>query len=320
MRLIRIISFIFSVCFWLSVTSIAHARPLEIGIAAFDVKGQLPNNETIELFEKKLGKPINTINWFMGFNADTNELPKLPLKELRKIPDHIIPMLTLEPWGETKDRAGKIIDPFRKLNAGKLDGYLIAFAREIKAFGRPLRFRFGHEMIQDDDPKTTFPSPQWYPWQDCPDAYKAAYKRIYRIFKKEIGDNIQFVWAPNFEPSNQNVLVKYYPGLKYVDWIGIDGYNWAGGDFDSIFKKIYFNLTTHPDVYGDKPIMLSEIGAGKQDQSKFFNKAQWIIDAIEKIKLKYPRVKVFYWFNVNKERDWRLDETPESWRAFKNTI
>ncbi len=302
----------------LNLEDLAYARSLEVGIATFDSSGKLPTNETIESFEKKLGRPINTINWFLGFNADRNEFPEFPSKRCQQLPAHIIPMLTLEPWADATDKSGNLTDPFKKINEGKVDSYLTSFAKAIKKSGRAIRLRFGHEMIQSDNPRTS--AHRWYPWQDCPMSYVLAYQRVYRIFKKELGNQIQFVWAPNFEPYYLDVLKKYYPGSQYVDWIGIDGYNWAGGDFDSIFKKIYLNLVSHSEIFGNKPIMLSEIGAARQPQTNNFDKAIWIKDAFIKINTEYPHIAAFYWFNINKERDWRLDETSDSWEAFKNGI
>jgi hypothetical protein len=297
-------------------------REIEIGLATLSIQGNIPSSQQIHDFEKHLGRKIDTLNWFLGFNGDTKELPPFPLDDLKKnVPPYIVPMLTWEPWANTKDAQGHVIDPFLKINNGELDPYIRSFAIGMKSFCHPIRLRFAHEMIQGDNPMGTFPNPKWYPWQDWPESFKKAWIRIYAIFKSEHADNVEFVWSPNFEPYYSDVLKKYYPGKMYVDWIGIDGYNWGGGDFDSVFKNMYTVLTGSPEIYGDKPIMLGEIGAAAQPgNTKSFDKSAWISDAFRKIKTDYPRIKSFYWFEVKKERDWRLNESPETWNAFKKAI
>ncbi len=310
---------VFLVCS-LSYSTAAFSRNVEVGVAAFSVDGVIPARKTIEAFENKLGRQIDALNWFLGFNADTGDLPEFPLSSLKQnVPSRIIPMLTWEPWGDAGLKDGHQVTPFDKINEGKLDNYIISYAKAMKAYGKIIRLRFGHEMIQNDNPVRTIPNFKWYPWQDFPEDYKKAYIRIYSIFKAQGADNVQFVWALNFEPYFIDVIPKYYPGPNFVDWIGIDGYNWKGQDFDGVFNKMYRVITGHPEIFGDKPIMLSEIGAAKADVSSF-DKAQWIKDAFSKIELSYPKISAFYWFNVNKERDWRLDESSKSWQAFKNAM
>ena len=59
----------------------------------------------------------------------------------------------------------------------------------------------------------------------------AAYPRPVR---PEGVHNVEWVWAPNaesapglFDVSSPNNWRHYYPGDSYVDWVGIDGYNWG---------------------------------------------------------------------------------------------
>lgn len=290
---------------------------MEIGLAALTVDGRLPSLQEVKSFEKKLGRHVDTVNWFMGFNGDTHELPLFPSQEAGAYKNqNIILMLTWEPWGENRYPDGRLKDPFLKINDGLLDEYIRQYARQMKALTRPVRLRFAHEMIQDDNPE----SKGWYPWQDFPEEFKSAYIRIYNIFKEEKARNVQFVWAPNFLPSETAVLKKYYPGPDYVDWIGLDGYNWDGQDFDGVFKKIYNSVVNHPEVFGNKPIMLSEFAVGEEPAKFKLDKPAWIRDAFSKIRNNYSCIRAFYWFQVKKERDWRLDSSQESWVAFKTAM
>lgn len=275
-----------------------------------------PTKEEITGFEGMVEKHISSVLWYEGWNP--GYYPYFPtsfLEENVRYHDgyntgttlHI----TLEPWVNLDD-----------INSGIYDSYLQGYASNAKQWGDEIRLRFGHEMIHDDDPSTS----GWYPWQDKPDEYKAAFQRIYNIFRQDVGaDNVKFVWSPNHHLADTAILEKYYPGQQYVDWIGIDGYNWGyataeepwgyWASFDDIFYGIYQNTIQNPDIFGDKPIMLGEFAS-----SEGTLKDEWILEAFQKIKEEYPEIEAFYWFNVDKERDWRVDSSPEALSAFVQAI
>jgi len=68
--------------------------------------------------------------------------------------------------------------------------------------------------------------------------------------------------------------------------------------------------------YPGKPIMISEFGCSGTGG----NKAAWITDMFTQLKNNYKKIKAFVWFNVNKETDWRFNETAESTAAFKSGL
>ncbi len=312
-------------CFGMGIQE-AAAQTIEIGLAAMNVDGSLPSVTQIQSFEQKLQKPLATVGWFMGFNTETSEYANFPLEELNALLSSVeaegqslIPMMTLEPWGRPLDGKADAKCSMYAINAGMTDDYLTRLARDMKAFDRPIRLRFAHEMIQNDVPYSEDDHPGWYPWQDCPNDYVAAFKRVHQIFQKEGANKVEFVWAPNFHMYDYTILQKYYPGPKYVDWIGLDGYNWSGHDFDGIFRYIYLAVTGHPEIFGDKPVMLSEFAMAANLSSKQ-TKAEWIREAFTKMKTDYPKVRAFYWFELNKEHDWRLQSSAEAWTAFQEAM
>ena len=66
-------------------------------------------------------------------------------------------------------------------------------------------------------------------------------------------------------------------------------------------------------------MMIAEFGTG-EFESEGLDKAAWITDAFSKIKTEYPRVKIFTWFNINKELDWRVNSSPEALEAFRTAM
>ncbi len=275
---------------------------IEIGIAAFDSTGNVPTVETIKSFETSLGKHISTFNWYLGF-SDTYQsgIPTGYLNSFVNYHDgyktNIIPMLTLEPWVSQQDVAD-----------GRYDDYLRSLAGQLNSYGTTTRLRYGHEMIHDDNPATG----GWYAWQDQPVQYTDAFRHVYDLMKP-LAPNLEFVWSPNQAPGGVDLLKKYFPGKEYVDWLGIDGYSLnSASTFELTFNSIYHDIADHPEIFGDKPMMLSEFAA-----AEFAGKPAWIRDAFAKMQTDYERIQAFYWFNVNKEKDWRLDSSSEAFAAFR---
>ena len=181
--------------------------------------------------------------------------------------------------------------------------------------GAPLFLRFAHEM-----------NGNWYPWDgehngataEAATKYKNAWMYIYNVREQVGATNVTLVWCPNntsVPSAAWNEIANYYPGDQYVDWIGMDGYNWGSSqwqDFFSVFNSVYSTLTS----LTQKPLMIGEFSSSEQGGSK----ADWITDAFAQFEANYPRVKVFCWFNIDKERDWRVNSSSTAEAAFKQAV
>ena len=122
------------------------------------------------------------------------------------------------------------IDP-RKIVNGSQDALIRARAKAVAAYGKPMFLRWGAEMNGD-----------WYAWSGTavgnkPSVFVAAWRHIHDVFASEGVRNVAWVWAPNADShpggtstTSWNSWRSYYPGDAYVDWVGIDGYNWGSTD------------------------------------------------------------------------------------------
>ena len=108
--------------------------------------------------------------------------------------------------------------------------------------------------------------------------------------------------------------------FAYVDYIGIDGFNWGPYDpptnggwrsFETIFKPSY---DVYHAAHAAKPIIVASGGCNGAGGDK----AQWFTDMWTY--LKTVDISALVWFNVIKEADWRVEETGESLTAFKAVI
>ncbi|MCE5301244.1 MAG: hypothetical protein LLG37_10300 [Spirochaetia bacterium] len=259
------------------------------------------------IYDKTNGRKMASVMWFLDWNSN---FPLTQCSELSAA--GYMPHLTWEPW-LWSDKSAVNLD---RIISGRFDGYIEQFAKDAKSYGKPFFLRVGHEF-----------NGNWYPWAvsangSNPEKFKAAWIHIYDIFKKTGSRNAQWVWAINNDsvpdaPWNDPVLA--YPGDDYVDWLGIDGYNfgtyrsWSGWkSFDEVFSAAYAKLTTK--IPG-KPVMISEFACADRGGDK----AAWL-KSLEPALKKYPKIKSVTYFDVNKEMDWRVSSSPETLAAFRYAI
>lgn len=221
---------------------------------------------------------------------------------------------------------------------GLYDDVLNSWADGMRAFGKPVFLRFGHEMNGD-----------WYPWSgvkngggeldgygspdlaDGPERYVDAFRYIHDTFTEKGADNVLWVWCPNapFEVMVQslgswNQAAAYYPGDDYVDWLCFDGYNWGSSafgqqfnaqwlSFDEIFASSYAELSA---INADKPIIIGEFASTEEGGDK----AAWIMDAFESIRNDYPQIRALIWFHIAKETDWRINSSDAALQAYGQAV
>ena len=254
-----------------------------------------------------------------------------------------VPLVSWQPFAREQQQTSEIVE--REIARGKYDKELRTWADLLAEWTRPrgddtrgrrLYFRPAHEM-----------NGNWFPWSavdstrisatpepasgngrgenpsaGTPEEYVAMWKRIHRTFSKTKmdGTDIQWMWSPNADEIGGIRAERYYPGDAFVDWVGLDGFNFGGSQeykngatstwrtpqqlFDSILGRVR-ELT-------DKPVALAEFasssvpdsGTGNQPQKK----AGWIRSVFEYVA--ENDIKMACWFNVdqtgNDESDWAV--------------
>lgn len=96
-------------------------------------------------------------------------------------------------------------------------------AAALKSSGQRIEISFAHEM-----------NGQWFTWGlqhatngNTADSYIAAFRHVVDVFRAAGADNVDFVWTIN--ASWQDDFSAAFPGVDYVDRMGMNGYN--RGDF-----------------------------------------------------------------------------------------
>ena len=191
---------------------------------------------------------------------------------------------------------------FEDIVSGSLDATIKSRAAGAKALKEKFFLDFAAEMNGDEA------------WSgNNAKLYVDAYRHIHDLFVAAGATNVVWAWCPNVSDTDgtNNATLSYYPGDDYVDWTGVDGYNWGGSEWQSfhdVFKDIYPLLAAKK-----KPILIGEMASSETGG----NKAEWLNAMIPSLKNDFPWIKGVVWFDVNKERDWRISSSAATEKAFR---
>jgi len=204
------------------------------------------------------------------------------------------PMVTWEPHSQS----------LSSIAAGTHDSYLRKSAQTAKAFGRELMVRFAHEM-----------NGTWYSWARS-SSYVAAWQHIVSVFREEGATNVRWVWAPNVDRTGSMPFAPYFPGDEWVDYIGLDGYNWGAtpgntwASFEQVFSASYAKITT----LSTRPLIITETASSEVGGDK----AEWIRTGFtETVPQKFPRITGVIWFNKIQEDNWPIVSSAAALEAYR---
>lgn len=216
-------------------------------------------------------------------------------------------LVTWEPW-DAQTKKGIDLDALAR---GADDVYISQFAEKLKSIKGPVFIRFAHEM-----------NGNWYPWAGPGNKEKLikCYRHIKEVFDRCGASNVKWVYSINWEsvPKEGNDPLMYYPGDDYVDYVGIDGYNWGTSqDWSSWmgFREIFSGVYNEVAKRLKKPIIITEFGSA----SSGGDKTRWIQGAFADIK-RMENIKGFIVFNVDKEADWKFGINNAAGAAFREGI
>lgn len=272
--------------------------PLTLGVWS----GQPWDPSSLNAVTSLLGRPPNLFltyeGWDRAFHAS----------DMREIAQRgAAHVLTWVPTGYT----------LKSIVAGSHDTYIRAWASGAAAWGGRIYLRPMHEM-----------NGNWYSWGqgvngNTPADFIAAWRHMHDIFVAQGATNVKWVWSPNVRYGTELPLANLYPGSAYVDWLGLDGYNWgldphlgqpAWQNFEEIFGATYREVTR---LAPGKPLMIAEMASTENGGDK----AQWILQTFLSDAPRYPAVRAVIWFNqADGPSNFRIDSSAASLAAFKQVL
>jgi len=180
------------------------------------------------------------------------------------------------------------------ISNGKHDKFIKENAKGAAEFGK----QYGGFFITTMEESNGY----WYYWGQNSN-FIPAWRHIWQVFEDQGANQYAtWVWEPfclepsaRFDIARMQEPERYYPGDKYVDWIGLSAFSRKGSHGDGMLfgHLIGRSLPEMRKNHPDKPIMQAETG-----KSQMWDQPRWLVDAYKTIK-SMPELKaVIYWDNV----------------------
>jgi hypothetical protein len=195
------------------------------------------------------------------------------------------------------------------ISSGRWDALVRERARACREFGAPIYLRWAPEF-----------NGEWNPCFGRPRAFVAAWRHLVGTFRSAGATNVRWVWCPFAVQGRRRAAEEwrpYYPGDRFVDRVGMDGYNWGTArswsrwqSFREIFAPIY------ADYARRKPLLICEVACAERGGDK----SAWIERMGADLDVRFPRVGAVVWFHSDKETDWRVNSSRASLRAFRSIL
>jgi len=251
--------------------------------------GAPPAYSPISVFARAVGRQPNLAGYYSGWAEP------FAVSFAQKVRRHgAIPYVQIDP---TYASVEAIAD-------GAYDVYLSTYADSVREFGHAVVIGFGHEM-----------NAPWYSWgygRVPPATFIAAWRHIVTVFRDQGADNVTWLWTVNQDRPGTGPVASWWPGTRYVTWVGIDGYYTQPSD---TFAKVFGRTIGQVRAFTSKPVLLSEaaVGPGAGQFTKIGN----LFDGIRQ-----AGALGLVWFDEAQQggayqQDWRIEGDPVAEAAFR---
>jgi mannan endo-1,4-beta-mannosidase len=189
--------------------------------------------------------------------------------------------------------------------AGTYDGYLRSYADSVRNFRDPVVIGFGHEMNA-----TTY---SWGYKHLPPATFVAAWRHIVTLFRQQGAGNVTWLWTVNAGQGGSGPPISlWWPGARYVTWVGIDGYYYRPSD---TFKRVFGGTIGQVRKLTTLPVLLSETAVGPRTGQ--FGKISNLFSG-----MRAYRVLGLVWFDKHQHdgilhQDWRIEGNFQATTAFQ---
>jgi hypothetical protein len=256
-----------------------------------------------EEFEKVVGKRHGMYFFYMGYGRE------LPMDWVTRL--------------ARQNRYVHIaLEPNEGLLSVKNDKYLERLARDMGKSEAKIFVRFASEM-----------NGPWVKYHGNPALYREKFQLVSKVLKR-YAPNVAMVWCPYFQPVR--TIADYYPGDKYVDWVGVNMYNVTY--YNQNAKTPAHDKTPaemldfiYQEYSSKKPIMIGEYGtthfSAVEDNYAVDFAVSNISNLYNDLQKKYPRVKAINYFNTNNlklshrlNNDYRVTSDPIVLDAYRKAV
>jgi mannan endo-1,4-beta-mannosidase len=190
--------------------------------------------------------------------------------------------------------------------SGRYDAYLRSYARAVRAYGHQIIISFAAEMNGNWD--------QWGWHHTSPTTWIRAWRHVVDVFRAQHADNVTWLWTVNLSSPTTGPFQDWWPGARYVTWVGIDGYYLVP---TQTFSNTFQPMITEIKELTGKPILLSETAVSPVAG------ATKIPDMFAGIARDHLLGLV--WFDEAQHdgpsrQDWRLEDNPAAVALFRQAV
>lgn len=278
------------------------------------ISGARATPTLIDNFNTLAGRQVGIINDF--YDLVQNPSPSVTFAQAVNQRNATY-MVTLEPW----DSSGANTANYTCANVatGNYDGAISTWASQIKQMPGQVLVRLAHEA-----------NGNWYPWGcqggnngNTPAQYVSMWKHIQSVFASAGCTNVKWVWCPISYYTGSTTYAPLYPGDAFVDFVGLDGYNWG----NNVYNGVTYHWQTGYDIFSlsrtligqitAKGILICETAAAEANQTSGQTKAGWITQFLStELPQALPQCVGVVWFEQNKEEDWRVESDSAAQSAY----
>lgn len=147
----------------------------------------------------------------------------------------------------------------------------------------------------------------WYSWGDQPRAFIAAWRHVVRVLGHRY---VTWMW----QMSAHSPFTKFWPGARYVNWVGLDGYFVSPA---STFESVFGRYISEVQSFTKRPIVLSETAVGPRTKHAVRDIRAMFAGAAK------DHIKGVIWFDRKSRgsarflQDWRLAVDKPALREFR---
>lgn len=267
----------------------------------YDQEGNAPNNlDAWERFERHAGKRVAILNQGHAWASfDKAEMDRTHARGA-------IPLVTMGLG------AGMTLDD---VVSGSQDAAIEKWAQEAKAWGHPFLFAPWWEM-----------NGGWYAWGRS-ESFKPAWQHFHDLVVAQGATNVTWAWVVNSiwsDPASKPE--PYYPGDAYVDWTGLDSYNWGRNPAQpdkwlTPEQTITPTLELIRKVAPTKPVAIVENASSEHGG----NKTDYIREMLTTYLPHHPEIGAYLWFNWpfpkgELRADWPIETSAPAQQQFRKSI
>ncbi len=203
-------------------------------------------------------------------------------------------LVHMEPWHQS----------MAAIAAGNSDRYLYQFAAAVRHYGGHVVMSFAPEA-----------DGRWYPWgwhHAGPARWVAAWRHVVTVFRQAGATNVTWLWTVSGASRATGHVRRWWPGARYVDWVGVDGYYFTRAD---TFRSVIGDTLRNIRKFTRKPVLLSEVGIGPRAGQAA--KIPGLFAGMRR-----DHLLGLIYFDVTQHQglyhqDWRLDDHPAAAAAFR---